>query len=58
MDEWLIRTVMALYTEDCTVVRTDAELSESCEVIVGLHQGLVPSPLLFAAVMDDGSCLQ
>ena len=28
MDEWLIRTVMALYTEACTVVRTDAGLSE------------------------------
>ena len=24
VDEWLIRTVMALYTETCTVVRTDA----------------------------------
>ena len=29
VDEWLIRTVMALYTEDCTAVRTDAGLSES-----------------------------
>ena len=29
VDEWLIRTVMALYTEDYTVVRTDAGLSES-----------------------------
>ena len=32
VDEWLIRTVMALYTEACTVVRTDAGLSESFEV--------------------------
>ena len=52
VDEWLIRTVMALYTEACTVVRTDAGLSESFEVNVGLHQGSVLSPLLFAAVMD------
>ena len=52
MDEWLIRTVMALYSEACTVVRTDAGLSESFEVNVGLHQGSVLSPLLFAAVMD------
>ena len=52
VDEWLIRTVMALYTEACTVVRTDAGLSESFEVKVGLHQGSVPSPLLFAALMD------
>ena len=28
VDEWLIRTVMTLYTEACTVVRTDAGLSE------------------------------
>ena len=52
VDEWFIRTVMALYTEACTVVRTDAGLSESFEVKVGLHQGSVLSPLLFAAVMD------
>ena len=52
MDEWLIRTVMPLYTEDCTVVRTYAGLSESFEVKVGLHQGSVLSPLLFSAVMD------
>ena len=52
MDEWLIHTVMALYTEACTVVRTDAGLSESFEVTVGLHQGSVLSPLLFATVMD------
>ena len=52
VDEWLIRTVMALYTEACTVVRTDAGLSESFEVKVDLHQGSVLSPLLFAAVID------
>ena len=51
VDEWLIRTVMALYTEVCTVVRTDAGLSESFEVKVGLIQGSVLSPLLVAAVM-------
>ena len=28
VDEWLICTVMALYTEACTVVITDAGLSE------------------------------
>ena len=39
VDEWLIRIVMALYTECCTVVRTEAELGESFEVKVGLHQG-------------------
>ena len=52
VDEWLIRTVMALYTEACTVVRIDAGQSESFEVKVGLNQESVLSPLLFAAVMD------
>ena len=52
VNEWLIGTVMALYTEACTVVRPDAGLSKSFEVKVGLHQGSVVSPLLFAAVMD------
>ena len=52
VDEWLICTVMALYTGACTVVRTDDGLRESFEVKVGLHQGSVLSPLLFAAVMD------
>ena len=36
----------------CTIVRTDAGLSESFKVKIGLHQGSVMSPLLFAAVMD------
>ena len=52
VDEWLICPVMALYTEACTIVRTDAGLSENFEVKVGLHQGSVLSPMLFAAVMD------
>ena len=43
---------MSLYTEACTVVGTDAGLSESFEVKVSLHQGSVLSLLLFAAVMD------
>ena len=51
VDEWLIRTVMALYTKACTAVRTDVGPCESFEVKVGLHQGSVLSPLLFAAIM-------
>ena len=44
MDEWLIHTVMVLYTEACTLVRTAAGLSV-------LHQGSGLIPLLFAVVM-------
>ena len=51
VDEGLIHTVMAWYTEACTIIRTDAGLSESFEVKVGLHQGSVLSTL-FTAVMD------
>ena len=53
--ESLIRTVMVLYTESCPAVRTDAGLSESFEVKVGLHQGSVLSPLLFAVVSSEAT---
>ena len=43
---------MALYTEHCKVVCTDAGQSESFEIKIGLHQGSVLSLLLFAVVMD------
>ena len=36
VDEWLIRTVMALYTEACTVVRTNAGLSDGV-CVKGVH---------------------
>ena len=39
VDVWLIRKVMPLYTQAYTVIRTDAGLSESSEVNVGLHKG-------------------
>ena len=52
MDEWVIRIVMTLYIEACTVVKTEIGLSESFEVKVGLYQGAILSPLLIAAVMD------
>ena len=41
MDEWPIRMFMALYTEACTVGRTDVGLSESFEVKVGTESTTV-----------------
>ena len=41
MDEWLTRTVIALYTEACTVVRTDAGLNESFQMNAGFHKGSI-----------------
>ena len=58
MNGWLTRTIMALYTETYTVVRTDAERRKSFKVKVGMHQGSVLSPLLLSCmlspVMRDG----
>ena len=41
MDEWLVRTVMAMYVEAQTVIRTDGGDSGNFDVKVGLHQGSI-----------------
>ena len=43
---------MCLYEGVKERVRVDSELSEEFEVKVGMHQGSVLSPLLFAVVVD------
>ena len=43
---------MSLYDGVKTRVRVDSELSEESEVKVGMHQGSVLSPFLFAVVVD------
>ena len=50
--EVLVRSVMSLYEGAKTGVRMDSELSEEFEVRVGMHQGSVLSPFLFAVVAD------
>ena len=52
VEESLVKAVMSLYTRACTVVRTAKGDSDGFEVKVGVHQGSVLSPLLFAIVMD------
>ena len=48
-----------LYTEACTVVRTDAGLSGSFDVKVGLHQGSVrSSPESTVVCYCYGYCFQ
>ena len=43
---------MSLYEGAKTRVRVDSELSEEFKVKVGMHQGSVLSPFLFAVVVD------
>ena len=47
----LVRSVMSLYRGVKKMVRVDSELSEEFEVKVGMHQGSVLSPFLFAVVV-------
>ena len=48
--EVLVKSVMSLYKGARTRVRVDSELSVEFEVKVGMHQGSVLSPFLFAVV--------
>ena len=48
----LVRSVMILYEGTKTRVRVESELSEEFEVKMGMHQGSVLSPFLFAVVVD------
>ena len=48
----LIQVVKATYEGACTTVRTCKGVSEEFDIKVGLHQGLVLSPFLFAIVID------
>ena len=52
LPEVLVRSVMSLYEGAKTRVRVDSELSEEFVVRVGMHQGSVLSPFLFALVVD------
>ena len=48
----LVRSVMCVHEGAKIRVRVDYELSEKFEVKVGMHQGSVLSPFLFAVVVD------
>ena len=51
LDEWLIRTIQAMYTNAKSSVRINSQFSSWFNVSVGVHQGSVLSPLLFNIVM-------
>ena len=48
----IVRVVMSLYHEAKTKVQVGSELSQEFLVPVGVHQGYVLSPLLFAIAVD------
>ena len=52
VSEKLVRMVMETYQDCKTAVRTIDGLSREFEIGVGLHQGSVLSPLLFAVIID------
>ena len=49
LSEVIVRAVMSLYDGAKTRVRVGSGYSEEFEVKVGVHQGSVLSPLLFAS---------
>ena len=52
VNERLVRSIMSLYEGARTKVKVGAGMSEAFDVNVGVHQGSVLSPFLFAIVMD------
>jgi hypothetical protein len=52
VEEWVIRLVKTLYDGATSCVRINGSYSENFDITVGVHQGSVLSPLLFAIVME------
>ena len=52
LPEVIVRAVMSLYHGEKTKVRVGSELFQELLVQVGVHQGSVLSPLLFAIAVD------
>ena len=55
VSEKLVRGVQEMYKGVAMAVRLDGQHSEYFPMEVGVHQGSVLSPLLFAAIMDEAT---
>jgi len=53
LPEIMVKTVMSLYEGAKRKIRVGSGLSEEIFVKVGVHQGSVLSPFLFAMVVDE-----
>ena len=51
VDDWLIK-IMSMYNNARSLVRVNDKLGVEFEVKVGVHQGSVLSPILFAIVLE------
>ena len=56
MDEWIVQLVQEMYANVRSRVRVGEGYREEFEVKVGVHQGLLLSPLLFIIVLEALSC--
>ena len=52
VDEWLTRTIQAMYIKAKSSFRINGQFSSWFNVQVGVHQGFVLSPLLFIFVLE------
>ena len=52
VDDWLIKVIMSMNKNARSLVRVNGKLGEEFEVKVGVHQGSVLSPILFAIVLE------
>ena len=52
VDDWLVKVIMAMYMNARSKVNVNGQLGEEFLVKVGVHQGSVLSPILFAIVLE------
>ena len=52
LPEILVKAVMSLYEDSKTKVKLESEFLKDFDVVVGVYQGPVLSPLLFATVVN------
>ena len=52
VDDWLIKVIMSMYKNARSLVRVNDKLGEEFDVKMGVHQGSVLSPILFAIVLE------